>query len=299
MKFILPAFAALPVLWTLFTTTATAFTPLLLAKHCRLTTSSLKQASDKTVTEDVTDKLNHIAHKLRLQVYDADTGVYGIESKDPNYGIETIRTFLHMDQFNLDSIGLELTEMAHGRGDHRGLVLVSDVMVDDEQHAKIKVGDTIVGVFVGEHFKESTTGLDYDDTVDVLDRAKKYAYDLGGTTISLELNRLVKKATVTVVVQDGGSTATIIEAKAGDNLRALLMHHHQTAKLYDPKQHRLDQPGLTGDCAGEGICGTCLVQVLQGMEHLNKIGPQESSILQDRPSSWRAACCRKSEPSFG
>ena len=52
-----------------------------------------------------------------------------------------------MDEFNLDSIGLELTEMAHGDLDHRGLVLVSDVLVDDKQHHKIQVGDTIVGVF--------------------------------------------------------------------------------------------------------------------------------------------------------
>lgn len=234
-------------------------------------------------------KLDEIAHKLRLQMYDVEMDVYGIESKDPDYGIEVVRTFLHMDEFNLDSIGLELTEMAHGTGDHRGLVLVSKVLVKDKQHQNIRVGDTIVGVFVGEHFKESTTGLDFEDTVDVLDRAKKYACELGGSTISLELNRLVKKADVTVVVEDDrGEFGTVVQAKAGDNLRSLLMHHN--VQLYDGKCHRLDQPNLTGDCGGEGICGTCMVKVLQGMDHLSKVGPQESSLLQGRPESWRAAC---------
>ena len=275
-----------PLLHVLLAATANAFAPFSVSRPF---STALHQASSRVTDKaKVMDKLDEIAHKLRLQVYDVDTGVYGFESKDPKYGIETIRTFLHMDEFNLDAIGLELTEMAHGGLDHRGLVLVSDILVDDEQHRKIQVGDTIVGVFVGEHFKGSTTGLDYDETVDVLDRAKKYACDLGGSTISIELNRLVKRASVKVVVEDGSSQATLIEGKAGDNLRTLLMHHH--AKLYDPKQHRLDQPNLTGDCGGEGICATCMVKILQGMEHLNKVGPQESTILKNRPESWRAAC---------
>jgi ferredoxin len=252
-------------------------------------TSALPSTS---TDQDVTDWLDTVAHKLRLQVYDLDSGVYGFESKDPDYGIEIVRTYLHISDDN-DKLGLELTEVAHGTGDHRGLVLVSAILDQDVAKTKpIHVGDTIVGVFVGENFKESTTDLDYDDTVDVLNRAKEYAKSVGGTTISLELNRLVKRATVQVLVEDEtGRDPVEFDAKAGDNLRLLLMHHHES--LYGKGKsalHRLDQPSLTNDCGGEGICGTCLVKVNQGMSHLNSIGPQEFSILKGRPESWRASC---------
>jgi ferredoxin len=106
------------------------------------------------------------------------------------------------------------------------------------------------------------------------------------------VNRLVKRATVHVLIDDEtGNEPIEIDAKAGDNLRLLLMHNH--AALYGEGEralHRLDQPSLTNDCGGEGICGTCLVKVNQGMSHLNTIGPQEYSMLKGRPESWRASC---------
>lgn len=83
-------------------------------------------ATKATESEDLL--LDKIAHKLRLQVYDHTTGVYGFESKDPLYGIENIHTTVSMDANGW--IGLELTEVAHAYAtgtDHRGLVLVSRV----------------------------------------------------------------------------------------------------------------------------------------------------------------------------
>jgi ferredoxin len=264
-----------------------AFTPR--ATNARPSFSALQPTS---MDQDVTEWLDTVAHKLRLQVYDLDSGVYGFESKDPDYGIEVLRTSLHISEED-DKMGLELTEVAHGRGDHRGLVLVSAILNQNMAQTKsIHVGDTIVGVFVGDHFKESTTDMDYDMTIDVFDRAKKYAHSVGGTTISLELNRLVKRAPVQVLVEDEtGIEPFEFNAKAGDNLRSLLMHNHMA--LYGKGEtalYRLDQPSLTSDCGGEGICGTCLVQVNQGMRHLNAIGPQEYSMLKGRPECWRASC---------
>jgi hypothetical protein len=81
-----------------------------------------------TTTESEELLLDKIAHKLRLQVYDDTTGVYGFESKDPLYGIENIHTTVSMDANGW--LGLELTEVAHASAtgtDHRGLVLVSKV----------------------------------------------------------------------------------------------------------------------------------------------------------------------------
>lgn len=240
----------------------------------------------KAATEQQADaQLDAIAHKIRLNVYDVDTGVYGIESKDPLYGIENVHTKIRMDRRG--SLGLELVQVAHSDLDHRGLVLVSKVTGLALHDTPIHVGDTIIGVFVGDDFKESTTGLDYDDTVDVISRAKEFARE-HQNTISLELNRVVKKAQVKVVIENEDKTETALDALAGDNLRLALMHHH--VELYDPSTHRMDQPNICGNCGGEGICGTCLVSIQAGMEHLNKVGPQESSILTNRPTNWRAAC---------
>lgn len=152
----------------------------------------------------------------------------------------------------------------------------------------------IIGVFDDNGFKESTTALDYDETVNVINQAKKHSLDHGGHgKITLELNRLVQRATVQVEIEDAknGQVTQSIQGLAGDNLRLLLLHNH--VALYDDKTHRLDQPFMTGsNCAGEGICGTCLVAVQQGMDHLNTIGPQEESILKNRHAAgnWRAAC---------
>lgn len=214
--------------------------------------------------------------------------MYGFESKDPFYGIENIRTRIDLVPGD-HSLGLELTEFAHSDnvGDHRGLVMVTKV-TNETPDLRIHVGDTIVGVFAGSDFKESTTALDYDETVDVLRRAKEHALSQGRDSVELELNRVVQRHHVTVEVEDDGKVTTLESALAGDNLRLLLLHNN--AQLYDGKVHRLDQPSLTTDCGGEGICGTCLVQVLHGMDHLNSIGPQEQSLLHDRPSSLRAAC---------
>jgi hypothetical protein len=54
-------------------------------------------------------RLDDIAKRLKLQVYDLSTGVYGFESTDPLYGIQNIHTNVEMD--------------VHG---HLGLTLVSE-----------------------------------------------------------------------------------------------------------------------------------------------------------------------------
>lgn len=235
----------------------------------------------------VESKLDEIAIKLRLRVFDVNTGVYGFESKDNAFGLENIHTAINVDHNGW--LGLELTEVAHSNVDHRGLVLVSKVEGHALHETPIHVGDVVIGVFAGDDFKESVTGFDYDDTVKVIQRAKKHSLDHGGHgVVSLELNRLVKKATVHLTVEDDNGKVAQLDALAGDNLRLFLMHHH--TRLYDEGMHRMDQPAITGNCGGEGICGTCLVAVQEGMNHLNKVGPQEQSILTNRPASWRAAC---------
>lgn len=243
--------------------------------------SSRKQEAEMTFSdEDRLDvKLHLIASHLRLQVYDPDTSVYGFDSKDRFHGIENVRVSVPFDPSE-PSLGLDLTELAHGEYDSRGLVLVSGISDNASKAGLIEVGDTVVGVFVGKDFKESTTALNFDDTMGVLADAKSYATKHGLTSIDLELNRLVKREHVRVIIEEDWRddhsdvpVAKELDALAGDNLRALLMHRH--LRVYDDRTVRLDTLG-TGDCGGEGICGTCLVEVLEGMESLNPKGPQES-----------------------
>jgi ferredoxin len=221
-----------------------------------------------------------IAHKLSLQVYDIDDGIYGFDSKDPRYGLEVVKTSVEIEP----SLGIELTELASG-SDHQGLVLVSGVNGNAAQaDPNIEVGDLITGVFAGDSYKERTTALDYELTVKAINEAKEHSKD---GSITLQLNRLVKRARIVVEVDDGKQVQTL-EALAGENLRSLLMRKH--VKLYDPKTKRFDQPFSTGDCSGEGICGTCLVAVQEGAELLSPQNELENLITTGRPTSWRASC---------
>lgn len=232
--------------------------------------------------EDIENQLYEIARRFKLEVFDLDEGIYGLESQDSRYGLEVVHVAISMDADN-GGLGLVLTEMA-GNADGRGLVLVSQVNVESEP--AVQVGDVITGVTAGDTFRERTTGLNYDLTVNAIARAKQEATD---GILHLELDRLVERAKVQVEVVDLlGTVHQTIDALAGENLRRLLLR--RGIKLYDGRSKRFDMPFVTGDCAGEGICGTCLVNVLSGGELLNQRNSQEELITQGRPSSWRASC---------
>ena len=237
------------------------------------------------------EKLDWIAHHFKLKVYDPTNSLYGFESKDPKWGIETLTVSLPIEP----SLGLDLTEVAHSESkyDHRGLVLVSGVhSLEDDVLNPIHIGDTITAVIVDETYQESTLAVDFDETMDILENAKVYAKSVGKHTIDIVLNRLVERETVKVIIEEDWRdehgdlpTATELEGLAGDNLRLLLMHNHK--KVYDERTVRLDTltSGMGDNCGGEGICGTCLVEVLEGMDTLNP----KSTIEEESKSPKR--CC--------
>lgn len=250
--------------------------------------------SSEETEEEV--RLMKLAKTFKLEVWDMDEGIFGLDSKDNRYGIEVVRTELSVD----GGMGLVLTEMA-GSPDGRGLVLVSEVSgnaLDASPHP-ILVGDCITGVMTsdgdnrdgGRHrMFERTVGLNYDGTVEAIGAVKEaVAAAGGGDKIVLELNRLVERARVSVEIDDEeGNRIQTIEALAGENLRRLLLR--KGIKLYDQDTKRFDMPFATGDCAGEGLCGTCLVAVREGMDLLNDRHPDEDLITRGRPASWRASC---------
>lgn len=102
------------------------------------------------------------------------------------------------------------------------------------------------------------------------------------------VNRLVKRATITVNYEFLNGERGTVETPAGSNLRGVFMQ--EGLKLYDERTRRFDMPYATGDCAGEGLCGTCLVNVVRGGELLTPKDRNEELITKGRPLAWRAAC---------
>lgn len=48
--------------------------------------------------------------------------------------------------------------------------------------------------------------------------------------------------------------------------------------------------GKMMNCGGYGQCGTCLIQVIQGLENLSPRTEFETRKLRNRPDSYRLAC---------
>ncbi|MCO5612763.1 hypothetical protein L7F22_067033 [Adiantum nelumboides] len=71
-------------------------------------------------------------------------------------------------------------------------------------------------------------------------------------------------------------------AVSGQKLLRDLMLENQV-ELYGPY-------GKMMNCEGRGMCGTCLVEILEGAELMNKRTPAEPYYLKLRPDSWRLAC---------
>ena len=61
-------------------------------------------------------------------------------------------------------------------------------------------------------------------------------------------------------------------------------------ELYDARTKRFDNPWGTGDCAGEGLCGTCLVELKDGGVRCSPRRGEEERLLKTRPVRWRLAC---------
>jgi len=50
------------------------------------------------------------------------------------------------------------------------------------------------------------------------------------------------------------------------------------------------QDKLLLNCSGGGVCGTCIVEVVQGKEMLSPKTDVEKEVLKRKPKTWRLAC---------
>ncbi|ATS19633.1 iron ABC transporter substrate-binding protein [Parathermosynechococcus lividus PCC 6715] len=72
-----------------------------------------------------------------------------------------------------------------------------------------------------------------------------------------------------------------IVAAQGANLRLKAME--AGVDLYTLK-------GKLFNCGGYGQCGTCIVEILEGMEHLSPRTAVEERKLRRKPDNYRLAC---------
>ncbi|MFM6190553.1 MAG: 2Fe-2S iron-sulfur cluster-binding protein [Planktothrix sp.] len=58
-------------------------------------------------------------------------------------------------------------------------------------------------------------------------------------------------------------------------------------------ENRIDLYTFTGkmmNCGGYGQCGTCIVEIVEGMDHVSPRTEAEARILKKKPDSYRLAC---------
>jgi ferredoxin len=48
--------------------------------------------------------------------------------------------------------------------------------------------------------------------------------------------------------------------------------------------------GKMTNCGGGGNCGTCIVEIVEGMQNLSPRTDAENSILKKKPENYRLAC---------
>jgi ferredoxin len=92
-----------------------------------------------------------------------------------------------------------------------------------------------------------------------------------------------EKITVTVVQDKGSENERIVklEAAPGVNIRQLLVDNN--INVYQSVTRWTN-------CKGKQLCGTCIVNVSQGLENTNWKSMDESSTLRENPESYRLSC---------
>jgi hypothetical protein len=183
-------------------------------------------------------------------------------------------------------MGLILTEMAHS-ADGRGLILISEVSGNAAKaNPPIHLGDAITGIKAGPNFRERVTGSNYDIMVDVIGQAKEIAMKSGDNRITLELNRMVKRAHLPVEIDDGMSR-TAVEALAEENLRRLLMR--RGVQVYDRKTKEVRYAVCQWRLCQGGTLWHLLGTSRTGRQPALANGQYRKLIRKGRPLSWRAS----------
>jgi ferredoxin len=174
-------------------------------------------------------------------------------------------------------LGLDLEEYFTDRNG-LGLVLVGAVMPGGAAAAVtgpgFQPGDTIVAVGTSDEDVAKVEGRNIDTLVGAL---SQFA---GKPTLRIWVKRMVVRSNVTVTVIDPFATKkTELVIPSGRKLETALID----AGLSDPSSRTLS-------CEGNGVCGTCAVQVLQGADLLRPPSRSEIARVRFQPTGSRLAC---------
>uniref|UniRef100_A0A0F7CYR8 Photosynthetic NDH subcomplex B 3 n=1 Tax=Pelargonium dichondrifolium TaxID=73194 RepID=A0A0F7CYR8_9ROSI len=85
-----------------------------------------------------------------------------------------------------------------------------------------------------------------------------------------------------VLLPDGSPDVHLRTTVGGQNLRKYMIETN--VELYGPYARTLL------NCSGGGTCGTCMVEVVEGMELLSPRTDKEKDKLKRKPKNWRLAC---------
>lgn len=196
-------------------------------------------------------------------------GYNAIEVNDRDFCYQTFSYTLK----RTGGLGLDLLEYNVGKGDI-GLVVVGDIIAGSNAAAcgGFMVGDALSEISTvtktpgEEPFITRLEGLNFDETVRLISLYSEY------DSVKITVKRMAVRGAVTVVMvgpdgRDAGSFRVL--SGYGSNMRTALQANN--IKLYDDRTARFDSPYQTGNCGGDGTCGTCVVAVLQvRYRYLNK-----------------------------
>jgi ferredoxin len=190
-------------------------------------------------------------------------------------------------------LGVELMEIAGGRGDGLGITVVQGLVDGGSAFGSgVMQGDSIVAVTVKKRNSDdkgisvATECMDFDATVEAIMGLPPPSPD---EVFVLTVKRLRRKPKIFLKLQFPPSMEEpdqMLELFSGENLRRAMLT--RGVKLNDKLSQRFDSGGM-GDCGAEGTCATCVVSVTDGFDLLNKAGLQEQQILVKNPR-WRLAC---------
>ena len=229
-----------------------------------------------------------------------DEGVYLGARNAKEFFADTVK--FEIPRVPGQGLGIELLELAGGRGDGVGITVISGLVEGGcAETSGVLVGDSIVKVAVRkqsrisedslEEFEEtisvSTECMDYDNTVAAIGSLPPC--ESNDEMYILTVKRLRRKPKVKLLLQyppEQGEEDITLELFSGENLRRAMLV--RGVKLNDPLSRRFDNGG-SGDCGAEGTCATCAVSVIDGLDLLRPAGVSESQILKKNPR-WRLAC---------
>lgn len=239
---------------------------------------------------------------LMAKTRDREEGVY-LGSKDGReIFVDTLQVSIPRHQ-NV-GLGLELQEIAGGRLDGLGITVVSGVVPGGcADGSIIMIGDSIASISVATRVNQKgssgglieaqvittirTECLGYDSTLDAISRLPPVSSR--EESFVLTIKRLRRKPRVNIKLQyppSQGEPDMTIQLFAGENLRMGMLV--RGVKLNDSLAKRFDTKS-EGNCGASGLCRTCAVCVVRGVELLNPQKVNEMQMLDDNPR-WRLAC---------